>query len=267
MGIPPARRIGGGMEEILLERMSWRAIAQRIATGWNRVLVMVGSIEQHGPHLPVGTDTILGYAWGEAIARKLGRMLVAPVIRPGLSFHHKGFAGTITLDEALLLTLLEQTCASLADSGFQYIFLLCSHGGNWPVVHQGLARLRMAAPTARVLTLPPEVVEYIEEQIYAFLSSRGISRAVAGIHAGLRETAYMMWLAGNLVDRDAITCGLVDEAVLAQLRKGLKLSELTPTGVLGDPRGATQELGKELNELTVSLYVEAIRRELARETC
>ncbi len=185
-------------------------IQRAVDCGYNTVLQMVGSVEQHGPHLPTGTDTILGYAWGEAIARRVGRTLVAPVIRPGLSTHHEGFPGTVSIDEPTLAALVGQSCRSWALSGFARIVLLCSHGGNWPVIYRHLSRFQtQAAPTTRVLTLDPEVVDEIEQRIYAFLAQSGITAGCAGIHAGLRETAYMMWIAGELVDGDAVECGYV----------------------------------------------------------
>ena len=91
---------------------------------------MAASIEQHGPHLPTATDTIIGYALAEAVAAKLGNALVAPVIRPALSFHHIDFPGTITLRMPTFVKVLEEYCESLKVHGFKNIVLFVSHGGN-----------------------------------------------------------------------------------------------------------------------------------------
>jgi len=254
------------MRTLLVERMSWRDIQEAIAAGYDTILQMVGSVEQHGPHLPVGTDTVLGYAWGEAIAHRLGNTLVAPVIRPGFSPHHEGFPGTMSLDEATLAAIIGQSCRSWAMSGFKKIVLLCSHGGNWPTVHKYLRRFQAQAdPTAQVLTLAPEVVQDIEKRIYAFLEQKGIAPGRAGIHAGLRETAYMMWIAGELVNTDAIEPGFIHAEAIRQLESCGSVRALSTNGILGDPRGADPELGRELNELTVRLHVEALLKELKKQ--
>jgi len=67
-------------DTVLIEEMTWPAVRDAIAGGKRRVIVMLGAMEQHGPHLPIGVDTYLGYATGERLARRLGDALVAPVV-------------------------------------------------------------------------------------------------------------------------------------------------------------------------------------------
>ena len=76
------------MDTQKLEEMTWPEIRDALQNGMRTVVVCAASIEQHGPHLAERTDTTLGYAEAEALARRLGDALVAPVIRPGLSAHH-----------------------------------------------------------------------------------------------------------------------------------------------------------------------------------
>ena len=80
-----------------MEEMTWREIQQALRDGTDTVILVAASVEQHGPHLPTGTDTMIGYALAAAVAAKMGNALVAPVIRPALSGHHMDFPGTITL--------------------------------------------------------------------------------------------------------------------------------------------------------------------------
>ncbi len=70
------------LDNVLMEEMTWPEIKRAMQTGKNTVILVAASIEQHGPHLPTATDTIIGYALAEAVAKKLGIALVAPVIRP-----------------------------------------------------------------------------------------------------------------------------------------------------------------------------------------
>ncbi|MEM3485183.1 MAG: creatininase family protein [Candidatus Methanomethyliaceae archaeon] len=250
---------------VLLEEMSWTDVQEAITSGYDRVLQMIASIEQHGPHLPLGTDTILGYAWAKDIAKALGKVLVAPVIRPGCSIYHEAFPGTISFPEDLVAALIEKSCISLSKSGFDIIILLCSHGGNWPIVHEYINVFNKAvAPQSIVITLPPAVVEAIESEICAFLQNRGIPFARVGVHAGLRETAYMMWVKPELVNYQTMQTGDCNPELWKAIKEaGFPIRKITPTGVLGDPIGANEHLGKQLYNITVKLYVKALKNILA----
>ena len=118
-------------ERLLMEEMSWREIEEAIAGGKTTAILAVASIEQHGPHLPTGTDTYLGCALAEGIARELGNALVAPVMRPGLSEHHLDFPGTVTLTQETFMRVLQEHCTCLARHGFQDIVLISSHGTSY----------------------------------------------------------------------------------------------------------------------------------------
>lgn len=89
----------------------------------------------------------------------------------------------------------------------------------------------------------------------AFFATKGFAAAMAGVHAGLRETAHMLYLTPDLVGEKDVEAGCVDETALSKLKKGVVLKDINPSGVLGDPRRATSELGRELNEITAKLYV------------
>ena len=97
------------------------------------VIVPVGSLEQHGPHLPVEIDSLLG----ETVALRTARLaaekepvLVLPMLWTGLSEHHMSFGGTITLDTDTFLAVLRCVCESIVRHGFRRIVLLNGHGGN-----------------------------------------------------------------------------------------------------------------------------------------
>ena len=248
-----------------LEDMTWQELREAIASGTDTALLVLGSVEQHGPHLPLGTDTILGYAWGEAIAERLGSTIVVPVVRPGLSRHHLGFTGTLTLEEATFQDVVLQVCSSLAQTGFTKVILFCSHGGNWPAVFAMRQRLLDALPGGVSLVLvAPATVDEIEDRLYSFLRERGVEKPVAGTHAGLRETSYMLEIAEPCVRKELATCGWVGLSAKKLLDEGRRICDFSESGIIGDARGSNRALGKELNELTVRLYVEAFREELAR---
>ena len=97
------------------------------------VIVPVGSLEQHGPHLPVEVDSMLG----ETVALRAAELIaehesvvVLPCIWTGLSEHHMSFGGTITLDFETFFNVIRCVCQSLVRHGFKRIVLLNGHGGN-----------------------------------------------------------------------------------------------------------------------------------------
>jgi creatinine amidohydrolase len=106
------------------------------------VIVMTASIEQHGPHLPTNTDTAIGYAVGERVARRLGKTLLAPVIRPGCSDHHLAFPGSLSIPKEVFIETVIACVRSLAPHGFTTFVLLSSHGGNFGALEEAAKRLR-----------------------------------------------------------------------------------------------------------------------------
>lgn len=87
------------MQKINLFEMTRPEVEQAIAAGVDTVIVPLGSTEQHGLHLPLGTDAILGAAIGDRVARALGNALLAPGLTIGCSEHHMDFAGSLTLSK------------------------------------------------------------------------------------------------------------------------------------------------------------------------
>jgi creatinine amidohydrolase len=83
-------------QSVLLEEHTWSEIESAIDNGTRTAIVSVGSVEQHGPHLPLIVDTLIGDELSRRIAEKLGDTFAAPTIRPGCSGHHMEFSGSIT---------------------------------------------------------------------------------------------------------------------------------------------------------------------------
>jgi creatinine amidohydrolase len=252
-------------ETVLMEEMTWREIEQAVKAGKNTAILVAASIEQHGPHLPTATDTIIGYALAEAVAKKLGHALVAPVIRPALSRHHIDFAGTITLQMSTFVKVLKEYCLSLKANGFNRIVLFVSHGGNTDA-------LKAFTPSI-AKKLGPEIqllfVYSLKKNMNAMqaqLTQKGITLGKAGVHSGFTETSIMLMLRPDLVSMDKAAPGLTDEAFyqpeninkskISSFIHGIKSQ--AENGILGDPTGADADIGKEIFEAKVDDLVAEI---------
>jgi len=257
--------------KVLMEQMTWREIEEAIVGGKDVVILAVASIEQHGPHLPTGTDTYLGYALAEGVARKVGNALVAPVMRPGLSEHHIDFPGTITLTQETFMAVLMEYCLSLSRCGFADIVLISSHGGNSDTMVAFLPRIAKALKdTCRVHMVMPNIRD-ISSEVKRLYEEYGISRPQAGVHAGFTETSMMLALHGEMVDMDRAEEGRADEAFYHPDR--IKLSQIesfvrgvrhqSANGVLGDPRLARAEAGRRLLEVRLKELADEVQRMIA----
>jgi creatinine amidohydrolase len=234
--------------EVLLERMTWPDIEAAIAGGKTTAIIVAGSSEQHGPHLPEGTDAMIGEGLGIRLAHKLGNALVAPVIRPGCSNHHLAFPGTVSISSELLQGIIDAYLASLRRHGFKRFFIFSSHGGNFPVLTQMVER-----------GLPPDV--FVVSDLINFAgvmlgTLHRFGRTDKTIpHADASETGEMLVLQPSLVHMDRAERGFTGEVDPDKLMKeGLKA--VTKNGVLGDPVGATEEMGEEVISALVDFLFE-----------
>jgi creatinine amidohydrolase len=251
--------------KVLMEEMNWEEIRDAVESGKTTVILVSGATEQHGPHLPTGTDTILGYAVAARAAVQLGNALVAPVIRPALSEHHMGFPGSFTLSWETYLAVLEDCCESLAGSGFNDIVLVSSHGGNVAVMKAVTPQIaKKYSNRVRI-----HIVDFLRssgEKSASFLETFGISRSQMGVHSGYGETAMMLAVAPDLVKMDAAEKGLDDETFYkpdhiprSQIDSFIHgIDHFSKNGILGDPRGASVDKGERLMEIAVESLVKAI---------
>jgi creatinine amidohydrolase len=232
-------------DTVLIEEMTWPEVRDAIAAGKRRVIVMLAAMEQHGPHLPIGTDTYLGYATGVRLARRLGDALVAPVVTLGYSAGHLPMAGTVSIEESTLETVIEDICRSLARHGFREIVLLCSHGGNYHALANVLPRLRDRHAGLRVSAVT-DFDEWLQHT-RAFAEREGLDMARLGVHAAQGETSLMLAHRPDLVQMDKACEGFTGDASIRWRSKvPPPMDTMSPTGILGDARGSTAALGEKM---------------------
>ena len=227
-----------------LDRLTWAEVASEIQNGRDTVVVPFGSTEQHGRHLPVGTDAVLGDEIGWALADRLGAFL-APTVRLGCSEHHLSFPGTISLSSETFRCIVSDVVASLSRHGFQRIVLLPTHGGNFQPLAEAYVKLQ-SVDNVKVLAFT-DLTGLVET---AFKSSKGsgVKPASSGAHSGEWETSLMLALRPEQVKMDQAAEGFVGplSEIMEKVFDGIH--NLDENGVLGDPRPATAAAGERYFE-------------------
>lgn len=248
--------------KVRMERMTWPEIQERMESGARTAIVVSGSVEQHGPHLPLVTDTAIGEAMGERVAALLGDALLAPVLRPACSDHHMDFPGSFTIPEPLFAALLEQYCRSLAHHGFETIVLLSSHGGNFGPIQRCAPAIQAALPRVKILPVV-DLMGYLAAMNQPLVEA-GVPPERAGLHAGVSETAIMLSLMPEHCRPERGEEGYLG-AFSDELFK-LGFRTVAPNGILGDGRGARAEWGSAAVESLARYVVGEIRKALGRTT-
>jgi creatinine amidohydrolase len=244
--------------EVRIQRLSWPEIEEAIKAGARTAVICAASSEQHGPHLPEATDELLGEALAVRLAERLGDALVAPVIRPGCSDHHMGFPGTVTISSELLMQILDAYVESLSRHGFERFIVFSSHGGNFPVLKQWQERRQRAGVV---------VIADLDAFAGAMLQAlRAFGRDDTTIpHADASETAAMLHTHPELVHMDRAQKGFSGETALSVLQeRGLRA--LSANGVLGDPVGATPEMGEAVVDAVVAYLASCVEDAVSAAT-
>ncbi|MCX6971800.1 MAG: creatininase family protein [Verrucomicrobia bacterium] len=245
---------------IELARMTSREVRHAITSGYETIVVACGAIEQHGPHLPLFVDSEHGSTLAKEVALRLGSALWAPTIQVGCSAIHMNFPGTISLRESTFTELCLDYCTSLARHGFNTIFLIPSHGGNFGPLHKSLSKLNQAvAPDTKVVAFT-DLAAQIAIWRRVIEAGLGLGNRVGG-HADIAETSIMLALHPELVRSDLIESGflgeLTQERVAVLLQSGI--DALSPNGILGNAHGATEAAGRQCIKETVDVLVEYLK--------
>jgi creatinine amidohydrolase len=249
------------MQRIRLFEMTRPEIEQAIAAGADTVIVTLGSTEQHGLHLPMGTDTMWGEALGARVARGLGNALLAPGLPIGCSEHHMDFAGSMTLSHETFIQVVADLCRSLAHHGFVHVVLIPSHGGNFAPLAKAVAVIRPDLPQVNVIAFT-DLMELMGE-VFRVCKAKGVSPEEAGAHSGEFETSVMLSVHPELVAMDKAEPGYVgDQLGIARVvfEKGFRA--VTENGILGDPRDASAANGEAYMEAMTDLLIRFIKKQM-----
>lgn len=246
--------------EVRLERLSQPQAEARLQA--SRLVVLApGSIEQHGPHLPLGTDAFAADTLAEEVARKMDAVLV-PLPLVGVSPYHLSWPGSLSFKPQTFIAIVEDICEGLAQHGVEKVLFVNWHEGNTPTVRlagdsiQRKFNMRVVVAESHIIT------------------NKLFGERAKLTHAGNMETAAVLMYDPSLVDLSKAT----NPTPEAEGDKGHEIfrqkdvfpimrdfHEVALAGWYGRPQEATLELAAEIREKVSDYIVEKARAEFARE--
>jgi creatinine amidohydrolase len=247
--------------------MKWQAMtsAEIAAVDRNTPVVLgIAAIEQHGPHLPINTDVIIGQHFLDAVDTRLGPdVCILPIVQVCCSEHHMDFAGTLTVRHETMLAYIGDILDSVVAHGFRNLVLFNSHGGNQAIGQVILEKFGVRHPDHRIVLLTwwrlaaPELSEICES-------------GFGGVgHACEFETSLVMLARPDDVRRDRIpgrsnvaTYPWAQYDMLVGARGSLYrgMREMSGgSGVVGDPTKASVEKGERIAAAVVKILCDIVR--------
>ena len=219
------------------------------------VILPVAATEQHGAHLPVATDRMIGEYFCQQLSREIPEnVLILPAMAVGCSEHHMDFRGSLTLSHDTFLRQAEDILGSVAHHGFKNLIILNSHGGNSAIATVIVEHFGNRHPECRVVA-----ATWWKITGNALFDLNETGEGGVG-HAGEFETSLMMAIAPELVHHDKIevkknepnfewATGDLLRGPAASFYRSMKGN--TPNGVFGDPQKVSAEKGEQISDIVV----------------
>jgi creatinine amidohydrolase/Fe(II)-dependent formamide hydrolase-like protein len=217
-------------------------------------LLPVGSIEQHGPHLPLDTDSFDARYLAHQVAAACSepRPLVLPLIPYGVSYHHDGFKGTISVNNDTLSKLVYEIGISLAKNGIKKIVIINGHGGNGPSLNFAA---QMINRDARIF-VSVDSGETSDVDIYKMVETPN------DVHAGEFETSTSLAIRPDYVKQDMAEKSVPEFSsryLNFTSKRGISwyayTKKLSNSGIMGDPTKASAEKGKKMWQIMIAHLV------------
>jgi creatinine amidohydrolase len=238
-----------------LDRMTWREVRAEQERGRDTVVVAFGATEQHGPHMPLATDALLGDHLARLVADSLDAFL-APTVRLGCSEHHLEFPGTLSLAEGTFGAIVSDLVRSFARGGFASAVLLPTHGGNFGPLATALERLG-PTPEIEVRALTDLGALFTIAQLGT--EEHGVPLGEGGVHAGEWETSMLMAIHPELVHGERGEAGYTgDPQAAIGAIFGAGVHTVAQNGVIGDPTRASAEHGARYWDKVLEVTLAAI---------
>ncbi len=244
-----------------LSTATWVTVEESVKTGnTTKVIIPIGSLEQHGPHLPLSTDTTIADYIAKLVTKRCADAFLMPPIQFGCSGEHLGFPGTISLQPDTMSNMILDISQSLLRSKLTEVYIINGHGGNKATLDAAVTKVKLTLPEMKLYSFT--IIDIVKEK---FDEIRKSSRKLVG-HADEIETSMMLVIQPEIVDMSkaireepSLPQGLSFEREdLARISFGWTAKELTKTGVMGDPKVANAETGKVLLDFVVDTISNAI---------
>lgn len=245
------------LDSVWMEQLTWMEVRDAVAAGKTTALILTGGVESNGPHLATGKHNYVLAVVGEAIARKLGNALVAPIVtlEPGRPDAERVAPGSVFLSRDTYKAVLTDMAMSLRGMGFTNVVLVGDSGGNQGPMKEVASELNAklnGTPTR--FHYVPEYYDY--ESVQRFIRAQGINEGIEfgasygtdGLHEELGIDAIMM----------------VYDPETVRIEQRITANRATINGVSLLPVEKTVELGRQIIELRASNTVAAIRKAIGQ---
>ena len=243
------------MTSVELDKLTWPEVEAELRGGRNTVVVAFGATEQHGLHMPLATDALLGDQFARRLAERLDAF-VAPTVRVGCSSHHLAFPGTLSISDETFHAIVADLVSSLAGGGFERIVLVPTHGGNFAPLAAAVERLPLEQRERVVAITDLGVFLRIAQ-----LGERefGVPLPEGGLHAGEWETSLMLAIHPELVRMDRAQPGFVgdpQDSIASLFDSGV--DSISDNGAIGDPVRASADHGRRYWQVALDLAEEQV---------
>ena len=232
-------------QPLWLDELSTTEAAQAAKEG--RVVIFpIGSVEEHGNHLPLGTDSVQPEYIATEVAKRTG-CLIAPPFRYGICNATRNFAGTITIQFDTLYKLALDVLSELVRNGFNRMIVMSGHAGNSHMVALRLAAQEVVVKNDETPQKSKVRIMVLSDFDFAEELAQELANPKDG-HAGTIETARMMAIRPDLIKAE----GKADVWRIPRFEVLAHPELFFPSGVNGDPTAASAEKGQKINEYVIS---------------
>ncbi len=231
----------------LLTDLSWKGAGEYLERD-DRVILPIGAVEEHGPHLGLGTDCIEAEAMAHRISEATG-VVAAPTLNYGVTLMTMGFSGNLTFSPKTMISVIEDILRSMYTQGFRRVLIVNGHGGN-------TASIRCAAEVLaeELSDLSLKLVEWWkEDEVNQVIQN---TMGVKGTHASFSETALMLNIRPQAVKMENLTGRDAPLSGSREILTSRTFKKLYPDGIMGlNPGTATAEAGEKVLQKVVDICV------------
>lgn len=241
-----------GSEPFLIEDMNGYQIKEKV-NDETIALLILGACENHGDHLPFGSDFIFPLELAKRVAIKIKNIVILPPVPYGVSSHHKKFFMTISLDTNTVINIIENILASIYNHGIHKILIINGHDGNIAPIEIASRNIKERYRNITIACLESwwELIGKLSPNTFDIWHGLG--------HGGEAETSALMAIRPELVDKNN-----VPEDTIPNLPKHLRIywtmDELTNTGTTGSAKNASVKKGeiicKILEDILISFLID-----------